>query len=168
MNKRPLAKSGFPSKRTSIAAPKSQETLLSRRSDRELPQVSSPWLPWLKTFPIFAVIITISALGMFNYQKTSSSVVASTLYALRTSDTGRKELGDEIYFRDKWPWIWGELNQVQGRIDIAFAVKGTRTSGMMRFKCRRRERMGYVRLRSIRKPDYNLLWSIAMLTVSFV
>lgn len=142
---RPLVRSRLPNVRTSIAAPQDHQPLLSRRGDRELPKVSSPWLPWLKTFPIFVAIITVSALGMFNYQKTSSSVVASTLYALRTSDLGRAELGDEIYFRDKWPWIWGELNQLKGRIDIKFAVKGSKSSGMMRFRCRRRERMGFVR-----------------------
>lgn len=143
-NKPSLANLRLQPFRTSLAAPKSRETLLNRRSDRELPQISSPWLPWLRTFPIFVAIVTVSALGIFNYQKTSSSVVASTLYALRTSDVGRHELGDEIYFRDKWPWIWGELNQLKGRINIAFAVKGTKASGIMRFRCRRRERMGFV------------------------
>lgn len=130
--------------RRATSAPKNHEVLLSRRGDRELPRVTSPWLPWIKTFPIFIAIVTVSALGIFNYQKTSSSVVSSTLYALRTSDVGRAELGDKIYFRDSWPWIWGELNQVQGRIDVEFAVKGTKASGMMRFKCRRPERMGFV------------------------
>lgn len=53
-------------------------------------------------------------------------------------------LGDEIYYRDQFPWIWGQLNQLHGRIDIQFGVKGTRSSAMMRFKSERRERMGFV------------------------
>lgn len=70
--------------------------------------------------------------------------MASTLYALRTSEVGRRELGDEIYFRDMWPWIWGEMNQLHGRVDITFGVKGTRGRGVMRFKSERRGRMGKV------------------------
>lgn len=117
--------------------------ILTRRSDRALPPVPSSII-WLKTLPVFIAIITASALGIFNYQKASSSVVSSTLYALRTSEAGRKELGDEIYFRDKFPWIWGEMNQLHGRIDICFGVKGTKSKGMMRFRSFRRTRMGYV------------------------
>lgn len=66
------------------------------------------------------------------------------MYALRTSEVGRKELGDEIYFRDMWPWIWGEMNQLHGKVDITFGVKGTTGRGVMRFKCERRGRMGKV------------------------
>ncbi|CAF9904712.1 MAG: hypothetical protein HETSPECPRED_004763 [Heterodermia speciosa] len=98
---------------------------------------------WIRTLPPFFVIIIASALAIFNYQKSSSSIVNATLYALRTSEEGRKILGDEIYFRDKFPWIWGEMNQLHGRIDITFAVKGTMGKGMMRFKSIRKTRMGF-------------------------
>lgn len=134
-----------PSKRTLIAAPSPNSgPLMSRRSDRALPSMSPAWRVWAKSFPIFLIIVTVSALGIFNYQKSSSSIVASTLYALRTSEVGRKELGDEIYFRDMWPWIWGEMNQLHGRVDITFGVKGTKGRGVMRFKSERRGRMGKV------------------------
>lgn len=93
---------------------------------------------------MFLTLITISALGIFNYQKTSSSIVAATLYALRTSEVGKRELGEEIYFRDMWPWIWGEMNQLHGRVDIGFGVKGTRGRGWMRFRSVRVGRMGKV------------------------
>lgn len=59
--------------------------------------------------------------------------MASTLYALRTNPRAREYLGDEVYFAAAIPWIRGEMNQVQGRIDIRFAVKGTRAEGVMRF-----------------------------------
>jgi cytochrome c oxidase assembly factor 1 len=60
-------------------------------------------------------------------------VVGATLYALRTSDKARAHLGDEIYFAQQIPWISGEMNQLHGRINIRFRVKGTRAGGVMRF-----------------------------------
>ncbi|KAI9804029.1 MAG: hypothetical protein M1833_000310 [Piccolia ochrophora] len=129
-------------RRTLIEAPKpGSGPLLERRSDRALPSLRSSHR-WLRTLPIFFTIITISTLGIFNYQKSSSSVVSSTLYALRTHAKARELLGDEIYFAHKIPWIWGELNQLHGRIDIKYRVKGTKAQGMMRFKSERRSRMG--------------------------
>lgn len=83
-------------------------------------------------------------LAIFNYQKSSSSVVSSTLYALRTNPRARELLGDEIYFANSIPWIWGELNQLHGRIDIEFAVKGKRQGGVMKFKSERKGRGGVV------------------------
>jgi cytochrome c oxidase assembly factor 1 len=86
----------------------------------------------------------VSALAIFNYQKSQSSVVASTMYSLRTNPEAREILGDEIYFANRFPWIWGELNQVRGKINISFWVKGTKRQALMRFRCERRTRMGYV------------------------
>ena len=64
------------------------------------------------------------------------------MYALRTSPKAREYLGDEIYFAHKMPWIWGEMNQLHGRINIQFEVKGKKNSGTMRFKSFRATRMG--------------------------
>ncbi|KAI4122078.1 MAG: hypothetical protein LQ338_006011 [Usnochroma carphineum] len=133
-----------PLHRTLIAAPSPNDgPLMTRRSDRALPPIPSSRALWLKTLPIFLSIITVSTLAIFNYQKSSSSIVSATLYALRTSEAGRRELGEQIYFRDKFPWIWGEMNQLHGRIDISFGVKGTKGKGVMRFRSVRRTRMGY-------------------------
>lgn len=88
----------------------------------------------------------LSTAAIFNYQKSSSSVVSSSLYALRTNPQAREILGDEIYFASKFPWIAGELNQLHGRIDIQFWVKGTRQQALMRFKSDRKQRMGLVSL----------------------
>jgi cytochrome c oxidase assembly factor 1 len=96
----------------------------------------------MRTVPIFLAVLISSTLAIFNYQKSSSSVVSSTMYALRTSPKAREYLGDEIYFAHKMPWIWGEMNQLQGRIDIQFKVKGTKRSAWMRFKSHRPTRMG--------------------------
>jgi cytochrome c oxidase assembly factor 1 len=117
---------------------------MERRADRELPEVQSSSRKWLTTLPIFFAIIAGSSLAIFNYQKSSSSTVNSTLYALRTSPQAREILGDEIYFRDRFPWISGELNQLHGRIDIGFGVKGKKGRGYMRFRAFRKTRMGYV------------------------
>lgn len=68
----------------------------------------------------------------------------STLYALRTSTQARDILGDEIYFAQQIPWISGEMNQLHGRIDISFWVKGTKAQGKMRFRSVRPDRMSFV------------------------
>lgn len=131
--------------RRTLIPPPSEKAgpLMERRSDRELPPLPN-LNRWFKTFPIFVAIMIGSTLAIFNYEKSTSSIVSATLYALRTSDTGREVLGENIYFRDRFPWIWGKINQLHGNIDIRFAVKGTKGEGMMRFRSIRRTRMGYV------------------------
>ncbi|PKS12149.1 hypothetical protein jhhlp_001447 [Lomentospora prolificans] len=111
-------------------APKAGETLMERRADH----VESVSFRWSRTLPIFVGLIALSSIAIFNYQKSSSSVIASTLYALRTSEQARALLGDEIYFKHRIPWISGEMNQLRGRIDVKFKVKGTLGSGTMTFK----------------------------------
>jgi len=106
---------------------------MSRRADRELPEVADIGFRWGKTLPLFLLGVAACSVAIFNYQKLSSPVVASTLYALRTSRKAREYLGDEIYFRHQIPWISGSMNQLRGRINIAFRVKGTRNEGLMRF-----------------------------------
>ncbi|KAI1083784.1 DUF1783-domain-containing protein [Whalleya microplaca] len=119
-------------RRTLVAAPKPGDgPLMERRPDRELPDTTG--FRWIHTFPIFAALITLSSVAIFNYQKSSSPVTASTLYALRTSRKAREYLGDDIYFKHQIPWISGEMNQLRGRIDISFSVKGTKNVGLMRF-----------------------------------
>ena len=117
------------------------ETLLSRRSaySRDLPPLSALTASyrWLRTLPLFIAIITVSAFGIFNYQKVNSPIIAANLYSLRTNPFVRELLGDEVYFASKWAWIWGEINLVQGRVDVHFNVKGTREKGSCRFKAKR-------------------------------
>ncbi|OAL47041.1 DUF1783-domain-containing protein [Pyrenochaeta sp. DS3sAY3a] len=126
-----------------IPPPKEGEVLLERRPNRALPPIP-PLIPTqvAKTLPLFIVAMAISLFAFFNYQKTESSVVTSTLYALRTNPAVREQLGDEIYFASKNPWVRGEINQVHGRIDISFWVKGTRKQGEVKLRCRRRGRGG--------------------------
>ncbi|KAI1495562.1 DUF1783-domain-containing protein [Biscogniauxia marginata] len=119
-------------RRTLVAAPKPGDgPLMERRPDRELPNVQE--FRWIRTLPVFLAIIAASSVAIFNYQKLSSPVVASALYALRTSPRAREVLGDEIYFRRQIPWIAGEMDQLHGRIDVRFGVRGTRGEAVMRF-----------------------------------
>jgi cytochrome c oxidase assembly factor 1 len=132
------------SRRNLVAAPgPNSGPLMERRADRALPALQTRNV-WLRTAPIFGVIVVLSTLAIFNYQKSASSVVTSTMYALRTNEEARSVLGDEVYFAHSIPWIWGSIDQVHGKIDIQFLVKGTKTRGTMRFKSERRKRMGYV------------------------
>lgn len=131
-------------RRTLIAAPKDGSgPLMERRSDRALPSLSSP-NRWLRTLPVFAAIMAACTLAIFNYQKSNSSVVSSALYSLRTNEEARRILGDEVYFAQQLPWIWGSIDQVHGNIDVSFMVKGTKGKAMMRFRSVRRTRMGFV------------------------
>ncbi|KAL2021150.1 hypothetical protein VTK56DRAFT_7456 [Thermocarpiscus australiensis] len=125
-------------RRTLISAPKPGDgPLMERRPDRELPSIEGVTFRWRRTLPLFAAAIALAAVAIFNYQKLSSPVVGATLYALRTSDRARAHLGDEIYFAQQIPWIAGEMNQLRGRIDIRFRVRGTRAAATMRFASHR-------------------------------
>lgn len=119
--------------------PAAGEEFLQRVHDRPLPTLKelSSSRRWLRTMPMFIVVCTASAMGIFNYQKTSSPIIAATLYSLRTNARVRQELGDEVYFASQWAWIWGPINLVQGHVDVSFRVKGTRSQGMCRFKATR-------------------------------
>ncbi|KAB2575127.1 Cytochrome oxidase assembly-1 [Lasiodiplodia theobromae] len=131
-------------RRTLIAAPKpGSGPLMTRRADRELPSVSTNSWRWTLTLPLFGVILAGSTAAIFNYQKQSSSVVESTMYALRTHPAAREALGGEIYFASRMPWISGTIDQLHGRIDISYGVKGRSGKGVMRFRSERLKRMGY-------------------------
>ncbi|KAF5524830.1 Cytochrome c oxidase assembly factor 1 [Colletotrichum aenigma] len=121
-------------RRWATAAPKpGSGPLMERRADRELPDINQITFRWSRSLPIFAAAIVLSSVAIFNYQKSSSPVIASTMYALRTNPRARELLGDEVYFKHQIPWISGEMNQLHGRIDISFSVKGTKGEAVMKF-----------------------------------
>ncbi|TLD25509.1 hypothetical protein PspLS_06099 [Pyricularia sp. CBS 133598] len=129
---------GLVQRRGAASSPKLGDgPLMERRADRELPDPRTIGHRWSRSLPIFFVLMAASSLAIFNYQKMSSPVVASTLYALRIHPDAREYLGDNIYFKQQIPWIRGEMNQMHGKIDVWFTVKGTRNSGVMRFTSRR-------------------------------
>ncbi|KAF4595949.1 cytochrome oxidase assembly [Ophiocordyceps camponoti-floridani] len=116
------------------AAPKKGDApLMTRRADRKLPNLSQIRPPtWRRTLPFFILTMALASAAIFNYQKTTSPVIAAALYALRTSPVARAHLGDDIYFAHAIPWISGELNTLRGRVDICFSVKGDRGKGVVR------------------------------------
>ncbi|GAB0137245.1 hypothetical protein EsDP_00005519 [Epichloe bromicola] len=127
-----------PQRRWSTPAPRPGDgPLMSRRADRQLPEISQVGFRWGRTLPVFVAIVTVCSVAIFNYQKASSPIVSSTLYALRTDGRARAMLGDDIYFRRRIPWIRGQMNQMRGRVDIRFAVGGTRGWATMRFASHR-------------------------------
>ena len=135
-------------RRTLIAAPKPNSgPLMERRADRALPDMT-PSKSWMITLPLFLSAMAASTLAIFNYQKQNSSVVTSTMYSLRTNALAREILGDEVYFASKIPYIGGEINQLHGKIDVVYWVKGTRQQAKMRFQSHRKTRMGIVSLSS--------------------
>ncbi|KAH7320906.1 cytochrome oxidase complex assembly protein 1-domain-containing protein [Stachybotrys elegans] len=111
--------------------------LMSRRADRELPDIKQLKYSLRTTLPIFFVVVAACSVAILNYQTASSPVVSATLFALRTSPKARAVLGDEIYFKSLMPWIGGEINQLAGRINVHFSVRGTRGTGVMRFSSSR-------------------------------
>lgn len=117
---------------------------MTSRSLTEIRSAVGTRLSTLISVPIFLVVLGASAAALFNYQKASSSVVASTLYALRAHPQAREFLGEEISFKNKIPWIGGKLSQLHGNIDISYRVKGTKGEGLMRFKSVRKTRLGLV------------------------
>ncbi|KHN98215.1 cytochrome oxidase complex assembly protein [Metarhizium album ARSEF 1941] len=134
----PSADSQLTQRRWVTPAPKPGDgPLMSRRADRELPAISQVRFRWGRTLPVFLAVVAACSVSIFNYQRTSSPIVSSTLYALRTNARARAILGDDIYFRHQIPWVGGRMNQMQGRIDIRFAVKGTRGWATMRFSSNR-------------------------------
>jgi cytochrome c oxidase assembly factor 1 len=133
--------------RTLIPAPtENSGPLLTRRSDRALPKlrdINNPLRTW-RHIPLFLGACAAAGFGIFNYQKASSSVVTSSLYALRVNPLAREMLGDEIYFAHRVPWIWGRVDTLHGVVDVSFRVKGRRGAGMMRFRCARGRGMEFV------------------------
>ncbi|PUU72855.1 cytochrome oxidase complex assembly protein 1-domain-containing protein [Tuber borchii] len=128
--------------RTLTTAARPIGTFTERRPDRPLPDPTKNPTKTLLTIPLFASILLLAAAGIFNYQKSSSSVVSSTLYALRVHPAARELLGEDISFKSRVPWIQGTMNQLRGDIDITYGVKGTKGEGVMHFRSVRRERMG--------------------------
>lgn len=109
--------------------------------DREFPDPFEAKRKNRYYFVFYGVGVTLACLIIFNYEKTRSPVINSVLYCLRRSELTRKELGPNINFKSSWPWIWGELNTMQGRVDIQFAIKGDLNEGTLHLKATRESKM---------------------------
>ncbi|GEQ69189.1 hypothetical protein JCM33374_g2860 [Metschnikowia sp. JCM 33374] len=121
------SKPGFASKKVSL--------------DRELPDPFADKKKNIKYFWAYAVGVTVSCVIIFNYEKTQSPIINSVLYCLRRSEAAKQALGPNIGYASSWPWISGELNTVQGNIDVEFKVKGDTDKAMLKMKANRESKL---------------------------
>ncbi|CCE93365.1 Coa1p TDEL_0F05540 [Torulaspora delbrueckii] len=102
------------------------------RIDRELPDPNEGKLKQRLQLAGFSVAIVAALMVIFNYEKTESPVVSNTLYHLRRSPATAQLLGENIEFEGLVPWVHGELNQVAGKVNIRFNIKGDKNAGVVR------------------------------------
>lgn len=102
------------------------------RIDRELPDPNEGKLKQRLQLAGFSVAIVAALMVIFNYEKTESPVVSNTLYHLRRSPATAQLLGENIEFEGLVPWVHGELNQVAGKVNIRFSIKGDKNAGVVR------------------------------------
>lgn len=96
------------------------------RIDRELPDPTKDKFKRRVQFVGFLVAMGVSLAVIFNYEKTQSPVITNTIYHMRKSPKIRESLGEQIDFDGIIPWVHGELNQVAGRVNIKFYLKGSK------------------------------------------
>lgn len=96
------------------------------RIDRELPNPNEDKVKQRLGFVGFSLAIAAALTLIFNYEKTESPIVSNTLYHLRRSSATRDLLGENIEFDGLIPWVYGELNQVAGKVNIKFYIKGSK------------------------------------------
>lgn len=109
--------------------------------DRELPDPLKLQKKNRRYFIVYAIGVAVSCAVIFNYEKTGSPIINSLMYCLRRSEVVKKALGDNIGYASEWPWIWGPLNTVQGRIDIHYKVKGDEQGAEVFLKANRSSAM---------------------------
>lgn len=95
------------------------------RVERELPDPFAHKIKNRATFVAFSVGIAAALAIIFNYEKTESPIISNTFYHLRRSPRTRELLGENIEFDGLMPWVHGELNQVAGKVNIRFNIKGS-------------------------------------------
>lgn len=102
-----------------------KETKPPMTVDVELPDPQAQSRKYKYQFAAFVTVVTVSFILIVNYEKTASPIIGSTLHFLRRSDKVKQLLGNHVDFQNKiFPWVWGELNQVKGRINISFKIQG--------------------------------------------
>lgn len=96
------------------------------RIDRDLPDPTKDKIKNRAQLGAFAIAICASLAMIFNYEKTQSPIVSNSLYHMRRSQSIREILGDNIDFDGLTPWVFGTLNQVAGKVNISFYIKGSK------------------------------------------
>ncbi|EMG48316.1 COA1 Cytochrome c oxidase assembly factor 1 [Candida maltosa Xu316] len=143
--KRLISTSVFLSQKASVTIPRPNVTSKDYKPpvtlDRELPDPFRNKKLNRRYFVAYAIGITLSCIFIFNYEKTQSPIITSTLYFLRRSQPSTDSLGKDIDFTSSWPWIWGTLNTVQGIIDIEFKVQGSKGAGVVKLNATRESKL---------------------------
>ncbi|KAH3682204.1 hypothetical protein WICPIJ_006825 [Wickerhamomyces pijperi] len=109
--------------------------------ERELPDPLKEVRSNRYKFIAFVTLMGISSFLIFNYEKLNSPIVTTTLHFLRRSQTMKDVLGEKIDFASAFPWVRGQLNQVQGKVNIEFHVKGTKGEGKIKLRADREDRL---------------------------
>ncbi|KAJ7275437.1 cytochrome oxidase complex assembly protein 1-domain-containing protein [Mycena haematopus] len=108
------------------------------RPHRPLPQIEKRW----PTFLGIGVIVLTSWAGFLTYvtneTKVTSSVVKQILRTIKADPQLLETLGFAIRPQPEWwlngyPIIHGQINQLQGNIDVRFRIKGSQGSGTVYF-----------------------------------
>lgn len=94
--------------------------------DRELPDPLKDKRKRQLGFIFFSISMVVSLSLIFNYEKTESPIIVNTFYQLRRNPKVKDALGENIQYNTIVPWIFGNLNQVKGNIDVTFYVKGSK------------------------------------------
>lgn len=109
--------------------------------DREFPDPFAKKKTNRRYMVVYAIGLTAMLAMIFNYEKTGSPIITSTLYFVRRSKIANERLGEGIDFLNSFPWISGPLNTVRGNIDIVFSVKGDKGTGRLKLKATRESKM---------------------------
>ncbi|KAF9090026.1 hypothetical protein BGX29_005518 [Mortierella sp. GBA35] len=100
----------------------------------QLPNVASrtPLYIFLGVFGVafWAGSIAVAA----NHQRQGTSIVRGTLFNVKFDTKAQDLLGDNINFTNpSWPWIYGTVAHLKGRVDIEFQVRGDKAEGRIHF-----------------------------------
>ncbi|KAK1927482.1 cytochrome oxidase complex assembly protein 1-domain-containing protein [Papiliotrema laurentii] len=118
--------------------PSKPRLVYSRGPRRDLPDFSN------RTKIYVAVgAAVLAAWGLFllyatNAERLASSVMRSLQFHLRNSLEVRAVLGSRVKLEEPWyvlgdPWISGNVNTMQGRVDLKFRIKGDKQAGTIYF-----------------------------------
>lgn len=87
---------------------------------------------------LYAAVIYIAAELIFNYERMNNASVNNSLLELRRDLKARDLLGSNIKLYGIYPWIFGDMQQVKGHVDISFKVIGSKGHvGVVKFKAGR-------------------------------
>ncbi|KAJ9092079.1 hypothetical protein QFC19_008853 [Naganishia cerealis] len=86
-----------------------------------------------------------------NAERLSSSVLRQITYQLRNSEEVKAALGDGVRYSENWwgfgePWISGNVNLPQGKVDLKFRIKGDKEHATVYFTSIRPEQNSEFRI----------------------